>query len=188
MWEGVIGGLTGALFTLIFTELNRSANERSTAIVAVATELTHNLSLACDVLENNVGELADPAKCKWWEIVGFSNASWEGIINSGALARLKPEVTERLARAYESLHKADFGAVKMQIGKVDPEKAKYYTIDVYDAAGDTHSALKCLGSQTEWHYERNLNFVKQLTDTIETWEEKRKIWKEEVDANRRANN
>ena len=58
------------------------------------------------------------------------------------------------------MHKSDFGAVKMQIGTVDPAKAKYYTIDVYDAAGDAHSALKNLKSQTEWHYEKNVSVVR----------------------------
>jgi hypothetical protein len=180
--EGVLGGLAGAVATLLATEIRRSFSERTTAIIAVGTELAHNLYVACDVLKRNAALLEQAEERPFWELVAFSDSSWKAVLNSGALSRLSVDLIEPLTKAYAELRKADYSAEKLQVGRVHPTKVRQYTVRVYDAGAAVNKALLSL---TEHHrYQRPSRRIGQVRSALTAWEAGAPTWGPQVEAAR----
>ena len=180
--EGVVGGFAGALFTFFGTELQRRFNERDTAVVALGAELTYNLSVVCHVLEKNAPLIQSSGGSHWWELAAFSDASWQAVVISGTLSRLKPGAIGPVARAYAELGKANYSAEKLQSGRVDDMKAKQYTVKVLDAGEEIYNALAALEKRPK--YKRLLDKFAQPRDAELCWEDRAQTWREAVGAAR----
>lgn len=180
--ESIVGGFAAALFTLLAAELQKFLTERDTAVVALGAELAHNLSVARDVLEKNAVLIHHTGESQWWELVAFSESSWQAVVISGSLSRLKPEVIGPLARAYAELGKANYSAEKLQSGRVDTMKARQYTVRVFDAGEAASKALQAFEGNPK--YKKLLERFEQSREALGKWEEKAVGWRQEVAAAR----